>query len=151
MKTWILAMMMITGVAMNAQHGERKMDRMAQAKERHEKLTPEQRTELKAKQLTLALGLDDKQQKEVKKLILERENSRQQLIAQHKANKEDGKQLTADERFAAKSKMLDGQIAMQREMKKILTPEQFTKFEKMKAARQEGPKRGEHSKNVGRK
>ena len=152
MKTWILALMMMTGVAMNAQHGERKMDRMAHARERHEKLTPEQRTELKAKHLTLALGLNDKQQKEVQQLIQERETNKQQFMAQRKANKEAGKRLTADERFAAKSKMLDGQIAMQRDMKKILTPEQFTKFEKMKTARHDkGTKRGEHSKYARRK
>ena len=152
MKTWILAIMMMTGVVMNAQHGERKTDRMAHNKERHEKLTPEQRTELKSKQLTLALTLSDKQQKEVQKLILDRENKKQALIAQQRANKEAGKEATADERFAMKSKMLDEQIAMQREMKKILTPEQFEKFEKIKAERHEnGPKRGEHSKNARRK
>jgi periplasmic protein CpxP/Spy len=152
MKTWILAIMMMTGVVMNAQHGERKMDRMAHNKERHEQLTPEQRTKLKSKQLTLALSLTDKQQKEVQKLILDRETKKQEFVAQRKANKEAGKELTADERFAMKNKMLDGQIALQREMKKILTPEQFEKFEKIKAERHEnGPKRGDHSKNARRK
>lgn len=152
MKTWILAIMMMTGVVMSAQDGERKMDRMRHSNEHHEKLTPEQRTELKSKQLTLTLGLSDKQQKEMQKLILERESKKQQFIAQHKANKEAGKRLTADERYAVKNKMLDEQIAMQREMKKILTPEQFDKFEKMKHDRHEnGLKKREHSKNARRK
>jgi protein CpxP len=152
MKTWILAIVMMTGVVMNAQQGERKTDRMAHNKERHEQLTPQQRTELKAKQLTLALSLTDKQQKEVQQLILDRETKKQEFVAQRKANKEAGKELTADERFAMKSKMLDGQIAMQREMKKILTQEQFEKFEKIKAERHEnGPKRGGQFKNARRK
>lgn len=152
MKTWILAIAMMMGVTMSAQHGEQKMDRRAEGREQHEKLSPEQRTELKSKQLTLALGLSDKQQKDVQKLILDRENKKQDFIAQRKANKDAGKQPTADERFAMKSKMLDDQIAMQREMKKVLTPEQFEKFEKMKQKRHEdGPKRADRFKNARRK
>ena len=51
-------------------------------------------------------------------------------MAQHKADKAAGKKPTADERFAMKSKMLDEKIAMKAEMKKILTAEQFDKWEK---------------------
>lgn len=96
-----------------------------------EKLTPQQRAELKAKHLTLALDLTDKQQKDIQKLVLDRELKKKEAHDKLKADREAGKVPTADERFAMKSQMLDEQIAMKREIKKILSPEQFTKFEKM--------------------
>lgn len=153
MKTWILAMAMMTGVLMNAQDGERRMERAPHGKERmehREKLTPEQRTELKAKQLTLALDLTDKQQKDVQKLILARETKKQELMAKHKADREAGKKPTDEERFAMKSQMLDDQIALKREMKKILTADQYAHFEKMKEGRHaDGPKREQKFKTPG--
>lgn len=94
-----------------------------------EKLTPQQRAELKAKRLTLALDLTDKQQKDIQKLVLDHELIKQEAHDKMKAGREAGKIPTADERYTMKSKMLDEKIAMKREMKKILTPEQFTKFE----------------------
>jgi len=141
MKTWILAIALMTGVAMNAQYGERKMDRPHHGKERMEhrdKLTPEQRTELKAKQLTLALDLSDKQQKDVQKLIADREVKKQALFAKYKADKDAGKKATDEERFAMKKQRLDEQIDMKREMKKILTTEQYARFDKMKGDMHKG-------------
>ena len=52
-----------------------------------------------------------------------------------KAKKEKGEKPTADERFAMKNEMLDNQIAMKARMKKILKPEQFTKWEEKQADR----------------
>lgn len=125
MKTWILGAMMMAGVIATAQ----------EKKERPEHLKPEQRVELHVKQMDLALDLTDKQQKDIEKLFLERAKKSEQLKATHKANKDAGKKLTADEKFAMKSKRLDEQIAMKTEMKKILNAEQFTKWENMKKKR----------------
>ena len=136
MKTWILAMAMMAGVTMTAQPNEgRKFDNRAPGKEHHDPFTPEQRTELKVKHLTLALDLSDKQQREMQKLLLNQNKEREQFMALHKADKEVGKKPTADERYTMQNKRLDAQIAMQREVKKILTPEQFTKFELLKEKR----------------
>lgn len=125
MKTWILAAVIMIGVAVTAQ----------EKKDRHEPLKPEQRVELRVKQMDLALDLNDKQQKDIQKLMLERTKKAEQLRAQRKSNKEAGKKLTADERFAMQSKALDEKIAMKDEMKKILTAEQFSKWESMKKER----------------
>ena len=122
MKTLILAAAMMFGVVANAQD----------KRERPEPLKPEQRAELRVKQMDLALDLNDKQQKDMHKLILERTKKAEQFKAERKANKEAGKKLTADERFAKRSKMLDERIAMRDEVKKILTAEQFAKWEAMK-------------------
>ncbi len=56
---------------------------------------------------------------------------------QRKADREAGKKPTADERFAMTAKRLDNQIATKREIKKILTADQYAKFEKMKDKREQ--------------
>ena len=127
MKTWILAMAMMIGVGVNAQD----------KRERPEPLKPEQRAEIQAKKMTLALDLNEKQQKDIQKILLDTNKKSGEFRTQRKANKEAGKKPTADERFAMENKMLDDRIARQREFKKILTPEQFEKFQAMKKDRHE--------------
>ena len=125
MKTWILAMTMMMGLALNAQ----------EKKERPAPLTTEQRTELQVKRMTLALDLNEQQQKEVGKLLLEKGKQKDALRKQHIANKKAGKKMTADERFAMKSHILDEKIEMKAAMQQILTPEQLEKLSKMKEQR----------------
>jgi Spy/CpxP family protein refolding chaperone len=128
MRTWILVTVMMIGLSAVAQPGNEK---------RGDKLTPEQRVELQTKKMTLELDLNDKQQQEVKQLLTKKSNEREERMAKHKAKKEEGKKLTPDERFAMQSNRLDKQIEIKREMKKILTPEQFEKFEAMHVKRHE--------------
>jgi len=143
MKTWILAMAMMAGVTMSAQADKNfKLDNKRPGKEHHEPFTPEQRAELKVKQLTLALDLSNKQQKEMQKLLLDQNKDREQFIKSLKANAASGKKPSADERFAMQTKRLDAQIAMQREVRKVLTEDQFSKYEEMKTARQDRSKNG---------
>ena len=122
MKTWILALMMVVGISASAQHG----------REKHTQFTPEQRAELQAKRMTLALDLNEKQQNDLQKIFTDRNKKAEQFKSQMKANKEVGKKLTNDEKFAMKNRMLDEKIAMKAEMKKILNPDQYTKWEGMK-------------------
>lgn len=142
MKMWILAMAMIVGIGANAQN----------RKEHGEPLKPEQRAELQAKKMTLALDLNEKQQKDVQQLLIEKGKQRAEFRRQHMADRQVGKKLTADDRFAMKSKMLDDRIAMNREMKKILTQDQFNRLEKMKKERHhELRKRDKNFKNHNRR
>jgi len=127
MRTWILTMMMVVGMAVNAQE---KRERLAP-------LTLEQRTELRVKKMTLALDLNEQQQKEVSKLLLERGKEKKALRKQHIANKKAGKGMIGDERLAMKSRMLDKKTEMNAAMQQILTPEQFDKLSKMKKQRHE--------------
>lgn len=122
MKTLILAAVMMVGVAVTAQ----------EKKDRPEPMKPEQRVELRVKQMDLTLDLNDKQYSDIRKMMLERTKKAEAFKAERKANREANKKLTSDERFAMKSKMLDERIAMKQEMKNILTAEQFTKWETMK-------------------
>ena len=127
MKKMILAIALVATTLTFAQ--DRKQGR--------EKLTPEQQTELQVKKMTLDLDLDEKQQKEIKTILVEQSKKRETKLAEMKAKKEKGEKPTADERFAMKNEMLDNQIAMKARMKKILKPEQFTKWEEKQADRKE--------------
>jgi hypothetical protein len=83
-------------------------------------LTVDQRANLSVKKLTLALDLSAKQQEQIAPVIkaqmAERAKMRQQR-ALHRKNKQ---KPTADQMYAAKSKMLDNRIAMRNSMKTIL-------------------------------
>lgn len=119
MKKLILAMTLVMTTLTYAQ--DRKQGR--------EQLTPEQQTELQVKQMTLDLDLDDKQQKEIKTILLEQAKKREAKMAEMKAKREKGEKLTSDEKFAMKNEMLDNQIDLKAKMKKILKPEQYKKWE----------------------
>lgn len=127
MKIWILATVMMMGVAVTAQ----------EKRERQEPMKPEQRAELRVKQMDLSLDLNEKQEKELQKLFAEKAKQSDQVKAQRKAARavEADKPLSADQRFEAKKKGLDERIAMKAEVKKILTTDQFTKWEAMKKER----------------
>jgi len=132
MKKLLMVAFLVVGLTAFAQ--EKKMDRK---RADMEKLTPEQRNQLAVKKMTLELGLNDSQQKEMSKIIAEQSTKREAAIAERKANKEKGVKPTADERFARESKRLDEQMALQERVKKILSPEQFKKWEQLKADRKE--------------
>lgn len=127
MRMFVLAIAMMMGLGATAQH---------RGEKRGEPLNPEQRAEMQTKKMTLALELNDKQQADVKKLLTEKGKERQKEMEKHKADKEAGKKPTKEERAAFAMKRLDNQLAMQSEMKKILTPAQFEKFKKMREERE---------------
>lgn len=136
MKTWILAMTMMAGMSMVAQAPAGKPF----AHNRHERvqrehLTPQQRAELKSKQLTLKLDLSDKQQKEVERLLLTAENHKEEAFNQRTEARKAGVKPSDDERLAAKNRMLDARIAMKRELKKVLNIDQYAKLEKLQEER----------------
>lgn len=100
-----------------------------------EKFTPEQRNELMLKKMTLELDLNASQQKEMSKIIAEKTAKREAHLKDRKAKTE---KPTSDEIFKMKSKMLDEQIAMNAKMKKLLSPEQFKKWDELKKQHHEG-------------
>lgn len=127
MKKLLIAIVMLGALTSFAQ--ERKMDQ--------DKLTPEQRVELQVKKMTLDLDLNDKQQKDIKKLLTEQAKKREEGKAKREAAKKVGTKPTSEERFAMKSKMMDEQIAFKAEMKKILSEKQMEKWEEHKEDRME--------------
>ena len=93
--------------------------------------TPKQKSELMVKKMTLELDLNAKQQKEMSDIITEQQAKRETLKTDIKNKRTENKKLTSDEKFVLKNKVLDEKIALKNQMKKILTPEQLAKWEKM--------------------
>ncbi|MDD3005316.1 hypothetical protein [Flavobacterium sp.] len=92
--------------------------------------TLEQERELQIKKMTLELDLTAQQQKEISKIISEKQTKRQSIKKEIETKKADNK-LTTDDKFVSKRNILDAQIAYRDELKKVLTPEQMEKWQKM--------------------
>jgi Spy/CpxP family protein refolding chaperone len=137
MKKLFIVALLVVGMTSFAQERKARPERAQM-----EQMTPEQRNQLHLKKMTLELDLNASQQKEMSKIIAEQSAKREAKMAERKASKDSAKkQLTADELFAKKSKMLDEQIVMKERMKKILTPEQYKKWDDMKGKRHHGMKK----------
>lgn len=136
MKKLALIVLLVVGLATYAQEGK-KQERQGAERER---LSPEQRNQLQLKKMTLDLNLNEAQQKEIAKILEEQSTKRQAEMAAFKENKDKGVKLTAEERFAMKNKKLDEAIAMKAKVQKVLTPEQFKKWEDMKKENRENMK-----------
>lgn len=111
-----------------------------------DQFTPEQRSELQVKKLTLELDLNESQQKDIKAFIADRNTKMEAHKSAMKAMKEKGTKPSSDERFAMKSKMLDEQIAAKKRMQKILNEKQFEKWTALKEEHQ-GNRKGNHQGN----
>lgn len=111
-------------------------------KSKMEQMTSEQRNQLQLKKMTLELDLNAAQQNEVRTIITEQSIKREARMAAGKETQDSAKkQLTADERFTKKNQMLDEQIEMKERMKKILSADQYKKWEDMKERRHHGMKK----------
>ena len=105
--------------------------------------------ELQSKRLTLNLDLTDAQQAKVQKIILKQTEENKKLREERKALKGEKKEKPSKEEMVQREiHRLDQKIEMKREMKTILTSEQYTKFEKMRSnhRNKQGGKKEKHSK-----
>lgn len=127
MKKVVIAVVMMVSLTTFAQDRKMKKDNF----------TPEQRVELQVKKMTLDLELNDKQQKDLKKLLTEQSKKREEAKAKHEALKAADKKPTNDERFAMRNKMMDEKIAFKAEIKKILNEKQMEKWEEHKEDKRE--------------
>lgn len=100
-------------------------------KQNRPQFTAEQHTELSVKRMTLALDLNEKQQNQIKPLLIAQATQRKAAMEKMKKARETKQRPTDEEIFAMKNQQLDNQIAMKKAMKEILTKEQFEQFEKM--------------------
>jgi len=112
-----------------------------------QQMTPEQRAQLQLKRMTLSLNLTDKQQKQIYPLLLQNIEKRNKKMAEIRVKRDKGEKLTADERFELQNDRLDNQIAMRKDLEKILTPEQMKTFD----ANQKDMRRGTKERNRGRR
>lgn len=130
MKKFILSALLISGMMVSAQQQDKPARVSSENKKgRVEPLKPEQRVELRLKKMTLDLDLTEKQQIEVKKLLLADSQKNEAKWAELREKKEKNGKLTNDERFALQNEMLDNKIEMKEALKAILSEEQMTKWE----------------------
>ena len=130
MKKLMVVALLMVGMTIFAQERNRR-----QQGNEMEQFTPEQRSELQVKKLTLELDLNESQQRDIKVFIADKNAKMEAHRTAMKAMKEKGTKPTSDERFAMKSKMLDEQIASKKRMEKILNPKQLEKWNDLKGDR----------------
>ncbi|ARN77887.1 hypothetical protein BST97_07655 [Nonlabens spongiae] len=83
--------------------------------------------EVQAKQMTLALDLTDKQEKQIIAVLENQSKAREE----NKLTREERRELSQEKKEELRVAMLDQRIAMKREMKSILNDEQYKRWEKM--------------------
>jgi DNA anti-recombination protein RmuC len=93
---------------------------------RSERSTPEERAEIQSKELTLALDLSSSQQEELRKSLLEFHT---ELKGIRDGFDKPFKDLSRDDKHQLKSKMLDVKIAFKKDMKQVLSTEQYERFD----------------------
>lgn len=116
MKKLIMAVALVVGLTTFAQQRDgKRVDR--------EKLTTEQKVEFQVKKMNKDLNLNEKQTEQVKALVTKQ-------VQKRELKKAEMQQVKDKNRAEMKAQMETEQAAVTSEMKKILTPEQFTKWEK---------------------
>ncbi|WP_055448072.1 hypothetical protein [Lacinutrix mariniflava] len=143
MKKLLIVALALFALQVTAQ--EKNDDKKESRKERMEKrqdIDPVEMAKLKTKKMTLALDLTEEQQIKVEKINIKNAESRKAQMASRKALKDANKKPTAEEKLKRENEKLDQQIATKKEMKNILTEEQYEKYSKMSKRRGKDGKHG---------
>ncbi|MDU8885617.1 Spy/CpxP family protein refolding chaperone [Yeosuana sp. MJ-SS3] len=150
---FIIALALIT-IQVTAQ--EKQKEEYKAGKERMYKrspMNPEEAAIMQTKKMTLALDLTEEQQEKIQKINLENAKQRKAKIEAHKSMKENAgfEKLTDEQKLELKNARLDKQIAHKKQMKEILTEEQYKKWsENMEKRHEKGKekmKAYKHKKN----
>ena len=135
MKNLVICTLILLSVSVNAQR-PRMAARHDMKHEMNADFTPEQKADLISKKMTIALDLSNTQQIEMYAFHLKKVSERP---AKPKTER---KELTNDQLYELKSKHLDALISEKKEIKNILTPEQFKKWERSRKERINNRPRG---------
>lgn len=122
----LLVIMFVLTSTINAQGNGNRGNQM---KGNQSNFTPEQIATLQVKKMNLQLDLNQSQQDAIFKLQKNQAMVRQAMQKSMQEKRLNGKVLTNEEKFQLKSSRLDRMEQHKLAMKKILTPEQFTKWE----------------------
>jgi len=141
MKKIAVVLLILVAATSFAQDGGKKKGKL-------KNMSPEQVATLQTKKATLALDLTERQQEQIKTLLLEKAEMRAAAKAASKNRKDDqGEAVTVDERYAREAERLDYQIAQKAELQKILSAEQMAKWEEMQKRRGHRGKGKGHNKS----
>ncbi|TLP74399.1 hypothetical protein [Maribacter sp. ACAM166] len=126
MKKLVMAILVMAGLSATAQDHNIRGKRHAM-----KDLTPDQTATLQTKKMTLSLDLNESQQSKMKSILTEDAKTRKSKMEGFRAHQEEGSKMTAEEKYTMQNERLDYQIAHKKEMKSLLTNEQFEKWKKM--------------------
>lgn len=124
----LIAILLLTAFS----YGQRPEKRM----EVRESMTPQQEASIKSKKMALELDLTEKQQDEVYKLLVDQATNRPA-----KLSKEERQKMTQEARVALTENRLQEQIEFKRDLKEVLSMEQYEQFEEMMSKRKKGAKK----------
>ena len=119
MKKLLVAALLVVGMTTFAQEP---------VKEQKAPMTPEQRVESQVKRMTKELSLNEKQVQEIRTLVAKEVEKREANRAEMEAKKASGVKPTKAEKQAREAKSKEDEAAMDANMKRILTPEQYAKW-----------------------
>ncbi|MGB0836591.1 MAG: hypothetical protein ACPGRE_00715 [Flavobacteriaceae bacterium] len=97
-------------------------------------LNPEQKAEMMALKMTLALDLSDSQTKEVEEIFLDSSKELHKL----KEQKKNAEQLSQEDRYALRVSFMEQKIQVQRSLKKVLNEDQYEQWKKHQLKREKG-------------
>ena len=135
MKKLLIVALALFALQVTAQEKKEQQQLRKQKMEHIKDMEPKDMAQLQTKKLTLELDLTDEQQVKVEQLNLKNAKLLKAGMEKRMSALEAGKKPTKEEKLQMANEKLDHQIATKREMKKILTEEQYTKYEKVSQLR----------------
>lgn len=126
MKKAMVLCALLIGFGVHAQHRSK---RHAPRGEAQTQLSPEERATIQSKRMTLALGLDQRQQDQMTGLLKQRLEERAELRQRRKSEADSGTSADSENRFDRLNAHLDRKIAFQEELRGILSERQFEKWQ----------------------
>jgi hypothetical protein len=118
----ILSLVFVFTLTSNAQQNNQRYEKKVD-------FSPKQYATLQTKRMDLNLDLNKSQEKAVFELLESNAIEREKVRNEFRSNREKGKKPTSQERFEHQNSRLEKQIAHKAAMKKILSEEQFVKWE----------------------
>ena len=126
-KLILIALLVVVGMTSFAQVEKEKLGKAGM-----EKLTLEQRQEKHLKRLSAELNLNAEQRVQIGKIMAEQSTKREATKAKREGMKANQEKPTEEQKAAFKKQREEEKAAMSDKMKKILSAEQFEKWNAMK-------------------
>ena len=111
---------------------------------KREKGNPEQNIEKRLKEMTSDLNLSEKQQNQIRAILMEQAKKREAKRAEMKTKREKGVKPSDKEKAEMKKNMIDDQLEMKTRMKAILSVEQLKKLQGIHNEKRKGMDRERH-------
>ena len=107
----------------------------AQEREGRGQFKSEQDVDVHLKRMSADLNLSDKQQSEVKLILMDQFNKKQKMREIMKKERESGAQISDEKKAEMKKNRIDEQMQMKAKLKKVLSEEQMKKLGELRKQR----------------